>query len=864
MDVKKILLLTLILSQFIKLYAQEEKWELQLVHWTEEASYSNNSFDIDTIEKYKKTVKKTYFTPPVFYRDKPIFLTSDNHIGYSKILLNDKPIAELGSISYIQNNSLGNIRNIKIDINKNMLVGLNSITIVSYYKPSNIITSYKITTDQDLPHLWQLLNRSKLVLPVVYALMTIVMMFFLILFKGPEANEKFKYYVILLIICVTSFVLSGSSGDTILSEQFKLLSYPFKIASWLLSIIFYITSNNIWNKKQTMITGSIIFFASLGLLIIYNYNTSKIDIMIIYSLVISTLNIFFIYIVFKKEEKLEHFFRIALIISLLLNITNFILLCISPFPVYGLNQTAIFVLILAFFMTTIEYIKKSNISSALYNNKLLDSIEKAKVEITNKDNEISDLKSKNGEVLREKALFFSALGSNLRAPLNSIIGYSENLYTTEDIKEVNPLVTEIIIESDKIFQAINNVMDFSTRDFTNSDLLLKDFRMKEIYDNSVYHSSIITAFSKNINCEVIDNSDKVLIHGNPTIYKQVVESVMLFLIELNPEKMNYKIYNTGLTDDYINLAVQFTALNIRDSELSVITSERSNKSTFAKYIKLYNVDFEENVSDENYSILLKFQCSVSKDSLQKSIVPKNLILEKNISVLVVEDYIPNLNIVKMHLEKMGCNVLTATNGEEAISIFNNEVVDIILMDIKMPIMDGWEATEVIRSTKKGLNVPIVGLTASSLDLDIRHCFESGMDDVQVKPIRKNQLFNKLNSFDKYTPEKLPSRSSLRADYELSKAETDTLFSSSIKQIEKQLEVIEILTSAGDDSGIEREIPAVIHAALTINAFYYSRLLRNFFDSYHKKESQRQKELLLTLKEIIQEVKDLNEDIFGNR
>ena len=73
-----------------------------------------------------------------------------------------------------------------------------------------------------------------------------------------------------------------------------------------------------------------------------------------------------------------------------------------------------------------------------------------KEELNKKDSIISELKNNNDEILREKSLFFSSLGRNLRAPLNSIIGYSENLYATTNINEVNPIVTEIIIESDKI------------------------------------------------------------------------------------------------------------------------------------------------------------------------------------------------------------------------------------------------------------------------------------------------------------------------------------------------------------------------------------------------------------------------------
>ncbi len=176
-------------------------------------------------------------------------------------------------------------------------------------------------------------------------------------------------------------------------------------------------------------------------------------------------------------------------------------------------------------------------------------------------------------------------------------------------------------------------------------------------------------------------------------------------------------------------------------------------------------------------------------------------------------------------------------------------------------MDGWTATEAIRSTEKGLDTPIIGLTASSLDLDIRHCFESGMDDVQVKPIRKNQLYSKLQSLETFKPEVFPTLSSLRADYVISKLETKTLFVSTINQISKQLEVLDILVCAADDTGVQKEILALIHASLLINAFYFSRLLRNFNTSYFNRDNSRVKLLHIRLVEIINIVKEEYELLF---
>ena len=78
-----------------------------------------------------------------------------------------------------------------------------------------------------------------------------------------------------------------------------------------------------------------------------------------------------------------------------------------------------------------------------------------------------------------------------------------------------------------------------------------------------------------------------------------------------------------------------------------------------------------------------------------------------------------------------------------------------------------------------------------------------------------------------------------------------------------LEVLEMLSSAHDSKGMEKEIPVIIHAALTINAFYYSRILRNFYDAYKKKDIGRMSQLYSRLATIIEKVQRENSDLFRN-
>jgi two-component system sensor histidine kinase/response regulator len=117
-------------------------------------------------------------------------------------------------------------------------------------------------------------------------------------------------------------------------------------------------------------------------------------------------------------------------------------------------------------------------------------------------------------------------------------------------------------------------------------------------------------------------------------------------------------------------------------------------------------------------------------------------IKKRLRVLLAEDNAVNQMLAVRLLEKRGYTVTVAVNGREALAAFENESFDVILMDIQMPEMDGFEATAAIRLKEKstGGHIPIIAMTAHSLVGDQERCLAAGMDGYVSKPIRTHQLF----------------------------------------------------------------------------------------------------------------------------
>ncbi|MDI1306952.1 MAG: ATP-binding protein [bacterium] len=140
----------------------------------------------------------------------------------------------------------------------------------------------------------------------------------------------------------------------------------------------------------------------------------------------------------------------------------------------------------------------------------------------------------------------------------------------------------------------------------------------------------------------------------------------------------------------------------------------------------------------------------SKHELELNNIENNLKAENEISsseilkttkILIVEDNNINLLLIKTLLKKIvpNCIIFEASNGIEGIKLFKKEELDLILMDIQMPIKNGYETTAEIRKLKKAKNIPIIALTAGMLLGEKEKCLESGMNDYISKPIVKSNL-----------------------------------------------------------------------------------------------------------------------------
>jgi two-component system cell cycle response regulator DivK len=114
-------------------------------------------------------------------------------------------------------------------------------------------------------------------------------------------------------------------------------------------------------------------------------------------------------------------------------------------------------------------------------------------------------------------------------------------------------------------------------------------------------------------------------------------------------------------------------------------------------------------------------------------------------ILLVEDNEMNRDMLSRRLERRGFNVITAVDGGQGVELAQAETPDLILMDMSLPVLDGWEATRLLKGAAETSTIPIIGLTAHAMSGDRERAIEAGCDDYDTKPIDLPRLLEKIQT-----------------------------------------------------------------------------------------------------------------------
>ena len=366
-----------------------------------------------------------------------------------------------------------------------------------------------------------------------------------------------------------------------------------------------------------------------------------------------------------------------------------------------------------------------------------------------------------------KSAFLANMSHEIRTPLNAIVGFSDLLMVTEDKEEKEEFIQIINANNELLLKLINDILDLSKIEAGSVELKYEDFDLA-VYFNELAAAMHHRVVNPQVRLVAINPYESCIVRLDKNRLAQILTNFVTNAIKYTSEgtiEMRYEKINGS-----VHLYVRDTGIGILEDKKDKVFHRFEKLDEFAQGTGLglsickaiveacrgeIGFESEFNKGSLFWAVLpCQFESVDSEPGASRQRLGREVNGEKDEShasgemkspkrILVVEDIQSNFFLVSSIL-KNKCQLLHAPNGLKAVEIVRTQAVDLVLMDMKMPVMDGRAATSEIR--KFNTEIPIIALTAHAFDADRVAALKAGCDDYLVKPINGAKLMQTLKEY----------------------------------------------------------------------------------------------------------------------